>query len=144
MIACPNKSSKEWVNMVDKLGEFEAYRAYARKGDLLTTEELGRAHVPGDTVKFLSSDGTVRFETVQAIPDLNIGTSGKAIVAGTTARILDVLQEKLGVDYQIISGDQAIELTKNSKNPWSGEKAFFVGGKVYLLDGAFGAEDAIH
>ena len=144
MIACPNKSSKEWVNMVDKLGEFEAYRAYAKKGDLLTIEELGRAYVPGDTIKFLSSDGTVKFETVQAIPDLNIGTSGKAIVAGTTARILDVLQEKLGVDYQIISGDDAIELTKNSKNPWSGEKAFFVGGKVYLLDGAFGADDAIH
>lgn len=144
MIACPNKSSNEWIAMVDKLGEFEAYRAYARKGDLLTKEELDLAYLPGQGVKFLQADGSVGITSIQAIPELNIGTNRKAVVSATTAKLLDILQEKLGVEYQIIGGDAAIELTKNTANPWSGEKAFFLGGKVYLLDGAFGAEDALH
>ena len=144
MIACPNKSSKEWIAMVDKLGEFESYRAYARKGDLLTKEELDLAYLPGQGVRFLEANGVVGTTTVQAIPELNIGADRKAVVSATTIKLLDNLREKLGVDYEIIGGDTAIELTKNTTNPWSGEKAFFIGGKVYLLEGAFGAEDALH
>ena len=144
MIACPNKSSKEWIAMVDKLGEFESYRAYARKGDLLTKEELDLAYLPGQGIRFLEANGVVGTITVQAIPELNIGADRKAVVSATTIKLLDNLREKLGVDYEIIGGDTAIELTKNTTNPWSGEKAFFIGGKVYLLEGAFGAEDALH
>lgn len=144
MIACPNKSSNEWIAMVDKLGEFEAYRAYARKGDLLTKEELDLAYLPGQSVKFLDKNNALTTITLQAIPELNIGTNRKAVVSATTAKLLDTLQEKLGVEYQVIGGDTAIELTRNTANPWSGEKAFFLGGKVYLLEGAFGAEDALH
>jgi len=144
MIACPNKSSKEWIAMVDKLGEFESYRAYARKGDLLTKEELDLVYLPGQGVKFLQEDGSIALTSIQAIPELNIGTNRKAVVSATTTKLLDTFQEKLGVEYQVIGGDAAIELTRNTANPWSGEKAFFIGGKVYLLEGAFGAEDALH
>ena len=144
MIACPNKNSIEWVAMVDKLGEFEAYRAYAKKNDLLTKEELGLLYPAGDGVKFLNADGSISTSIIQTIPELNIGTDKKAVVSATTIKLLDTLREKLGVDYEIIGGDAAIELTKNTTNPWSGEKAFFVGGKVYLLEGAFGSEDALH
>lgn len=144
MIACPNKSSAEWIAMVDRLGEFEAYRAYMRKGDLLSKEELSSQYSTGEGIKFLEKDGTVSIRKVEAVPELNIGTDNKAVVSATTAKILDKLQEKLAVDYEIINGDAAIELTKNTSNPWSGEKAFFVGGKVYLLESAFGADDVIH
>ena len=144
MIACPNKSSIEWIAMVDKLGEFEAYRAYMKKGDLLSKEELNTQYSTGEGVKFLEQDGTVSVRTIEAIPELNIGVNNKAVVSAVTSKIINTLQERTGVDYEIINGDTAIDLTKNTANPWSGEKAFFVGGKVYLLEGAFNADDAIH
>ena len=89
MIACPNKSSKEWIAMVDKLGEFESYRAYARKGDLLTKEELDFAYLPGQGIRFLEANGVVGTTTVQAIPELNIGADRKAVVSATTIKLLD-------------------------------------------------------
>lgn len=144
MIACPNKNSKEWVAMVDKLGEFEAYRAYAKKNDLLTNEELGLLYPAGDGIKFLNTDGSIGTSIIQAIPELNIGTDKKAVVSETVAKLLDIFQEKLGVEYEIVDAVTAIELTKNTLNPWTNEKAFFVGGKVYFLEGAFTAEDALH
>jgi hypothetical protein len=40
------------------------------------------------------------------------------------------LSATLGIDYEMISEKTATELTKNMKNPWSGESAFFYNNKV--------------
>lgn len=52
----------------------------------------------------------------------------------TRAReIASKLSLQLGVDFEIISQEQAMALTENSKNPWNGEPAFFIGSKVYFV-----------
>jgi hypothetical protein len=42
MIACPNKSSQEWKNLVSKIGEFEAMREYLKlgNGDIPSLNEI--------------------------------------------------------------------------------------------------------
>ena len=55
-----------------------------------------------------------------------------------------VLSEQVGIDYDFILADEAYTLTKDSKNPWNGEKAFFVGGKVYFVGDRFNQDSILH
>jgi hypothetical protein len=43
------------------------------------------------------------------------------------------MSQMLGIEYEMISAKDAEVLTKDAKNPWAGESAFFVGGKVYFV-----------
>lgn len=56
------------------------------------------------------------------------------------------LSSQLGIGFQIISFDQAVEITKNTKNPYNASKgpAFFYGDTVYFLEGALNTENAFH
>lgn len=54
------------------------------------------------------------------------------------------LSEQLGVDFDVVTGEQAKELTANSKNPWNGEPAFFIGGKVYFVGEALNTNTVLH
>lgn len=64
MIACPNKSSREWKNLTSKIGEFEAMREYIRLGDgsipnadavLGLPDKFSRIDSPGE-VKLMKED----------------------------------------------------------------------------------------
>jgi len=63
---------------------------------------------------------------------------------GITKQYAKELSEQLGVDYDFITGQEAIEITKATKNPWNGEKAFFVGGKVYFVGDYLNKESVLH
>jgi hypothetical protein len=76
--------------------------------------------------------------------DLNTEAIAQEHAEEIVTKVLDGLSQRLGVEYQIISEKEAEELTKDSQNPWAGEKAFFHGGKVYLLQGAVTLENGIH
>ena len=56
------------------------------------------------------------------------------------------LSSQLGVGFQIISFEQAVEITKNSKNPYNASRgpAFFYGDTIYFLEGALSTENAFH
>ena len=54
------------------------------------------------------------------------------------------LSEQLGIDYQIITEKEAQELTKDAKNPWNGEKAFFIGGRVYFVGNQLSTNMVLH
>jgi hypothetical protein len=144
MIACPNKNSPAWREMVDRLGEYEAYKAFLSKGDLLTIEEIESLFNDGDTVNYLHSSGEVIQTTYDKPAQIDFNNLNKSAGSSITKNILSSLSNRLGVEYSVISAADATEITNDSANPWSGEKAFFYGGKVYLLDGKFSAEDAVH
>ena len=50
----------------------------------------------------------------------------------------------LNVPFEVVSSTEALELTKNATNPWSGEAAFFVGGKVYFLQDRMTTDLVLH
>jgi hypothetical protein len=43
---------------------------------------------------------------------------------GILGSLLESLRSRLNVDYQLITADEARELTKNTNSPWKGEPAF--------------------
>lgn len=54
------------------------------------------------------------------------------------------LSQQLGVDYDFVTAKEAAELTKDTLNPYNGEKAFFVGGKVYFTGNSFKKDTLFH
>jgi hypothetical protein len=54
------------------------------------------------------------------------------------------LSATLGIDYEMISEKTATELTKNMKNPWSGESAFFYNNKVYFVGEGMSTDNVLH
>ena len=55
-----------------------------------------------------------------------------------------VLSDQLGVDYAFVDWSTARKLTEDAKNPWNGEKAFFIGGKVYFVGNDLSPETILH
>lgn len=54
------------------------------------------------------------------------------------------LSSQLGVQYQTITEEQAIELTEGTSNPWNGEKAFFLNGEVFFVGDALDTTTVVH
>lgn len=59
-------------------------------------------------------------------------------------KMAEALGEQTGVDFAFISGADAVDITKNSTNPWKGQKSFFFGGKVYFIAGSITPDDVLH
>jgi hypothetical protein len=59
-------------------------------------------------------------------------------------QIAEKLSNKLRVPFEIITSDKAFELTAGTKNPWKGQKAFFLGGTVYFVGNNIDFETQFH
>lgn len=59
-------------------------------------------------------------------------------------RIANKLSKRLGIKYKIIDSQEAIQITKDSNIPWSGEGAFAYKDTVYILNDALNLENPIH
>ena len=68
--------------------------------------------------------------------------SGRAIEIFT--KIADRLADKLGVEYKIITPEEAQEITKDSSVKWNGEGAFLYKNKVYVLQDSINLTNGIH
>ena len=53
-------------------------------------------------------------------------------------------QKAFGMDYQIISREDAIEILKDSKTPYQNQTAFYFNNVVYFIDGQFNFYNVIH
>lgn len=89
---------------------------------------------------FSTQDNRIEFN--REIP--NEDTQKKAIGLDVITEIADRLSQNLGVKYEVISAEQAREITKDAKTPWNGEGAFFYNGKVYLTEEGFHMENVLH
>ena len=59
-------------------------------------------------------------------------------------KVADKLSSKLGVDYKIITPEEAVEITKDSPIQYNGEGAFAYKGRVYILNNRVTLENGIH
>jgi len=82
-------------------------------------------------------------ETTQGRSEDNTITSDQ--LKNTKAiEVANKMSEMLGIDYEMVSATDAAEITKDSKNPWNGEAAFFYGGKIYFIADRMNTEMAFH
>lgn len=59
-------------------------------------------------------------------------------------KLADGLGQQIGVNYSFIRPADAVEITKNSKNPWAGQKSFFFNGQIYFIAGELTPGDILH
>lgn len=56
-------------------------------------------------------------------------TRGREILT----KLMNKLSEAFGIPYQMLTGEEAREMTKSAKTPWNGEKGFYYNGVVYFV-----------
>ena len=139
MNSCPNTNSKEWKALIKGgVKPFDAYKDfYETGGKIRTVEQVQEKlvnrekaaeenRIPEQTLMDLANRQTSQDQATYGINVSQLKNS-KAL------EFANEVSKALGVSFQVVSGNEALEITKNTNNPWSGEAAFFVGGKVYFL-----------
>lgn len=101
------------------------------KAERLTENDLEKNAIP--TLLSQGTQTTLNFQETQ-----------KNYANQFIRKYADVLKEQIGLDYEFISPAQAVELTKDTQNPWNGQKSFFLGSKVYFLEGTLTPDDVLH
>jgi len=120
-----------------------------RESNLQGLPEIGDDFFMGDQalreqedLAFYRSEPSMMDLLLKENPQNNLSTR---VTDNTRAReIASKLSEQLGVDFSMVTPEEAKELTKNAKNPWSGEPAFFIGGKVYFVADSLTTNIALH
>jgi len=76
--------------------------------------------------------------------NLDIAKQNNARAKEIITRLSDRLSQKLGIEYEMISPEEAEKLLSPTKTPWKGENAFFFGGRVYFVGDNITTEQVIH
>lgn len=77
-------------------------------------------------------------------PNYNQNKIDQYVANSVVGAVADRLAENLGVNYNIITPQQAREITSTSQIPWNGEKAFYYNGEVYFINEGFNINNVIH
>lgn len=159
MNICPNTNLQSWKDLVTAVGSFEAYRDFIeQEGKIRTPEEVKAklenpeihyeqhqyglnetsAEVPKDSPWYNTLFGNSLLNNPQFELDVDAMENTRAIEIATK------LSEQLNVDFEMITDQEAASLTRDAKNPWMGERAFFIGGRVYFVAEALTTGTVLH
>ena len=150
MASCPNINSQEWKTLENAVGKLEAYRDYMEtNGEIRTPEEvLSKLELRKAAIKEPSQFS--ENPRIEEIASLTANESPDSIYSMESLKktraeeLASKMSNALGIEHEYITPEQAKEITKNAKNPWNGEAAFFFGGKVYLLEGRLTTDSVFH
>lgn len=112
----------------------------------------GLVVIEGDYLRYTpenSDDSAINVDDVglmayNSTADLFDNVSNEAHYAKEFA---DKMSAEVGIEYDIITEDEAIELTAGTSNQWqpeSGAKAFFLNGKVFFIGDIGSLSDVVH
>lgn len=160
--SCP--AGRNWNDLVAAVGEYQAYKDFLEhNGEVRDVEDvIEKLKVTGEyteesdveNIDAFSKDEidnlkelAARIPGFDAIFDpLNItaidisSSSGNAVLDA----IIDGFSQRLGIAYNMINEQEALEILSNSGTPYSGEAGFFVGGQVYFIREKLNMETAFH
>lgn len=83
-------------------------------------------------------------ENITEFPEMNVVSTDTARSLEIVSKLSQTLAEQLGVDYQVLTPNEAREITKDAQNPWNGESAFFIGDIVYFVGDNLNTEKVFH
>lgn len=153
MSVCPNKNLPEWKALEAAVGAHEAFRDFMETGgEIRSPEEVQQKidlrnlidapvnplpYQPNEVENSLLGAATLQ----ESIPETVDPVNDSRVLA---IELANKMSEKLGIDYSMITPEEAIRLTQDTQSPWNGEKAFFVGGTVYFVGNHMSSEDVFH
>lgn len=151
MSTCPNINLQEWKDLEASVGTFEAYRDYLETdGQIRTPEEVQ------EKLRSREADAEMRsslgekpsfqdvYESITGDKQASTGTTLAKLKNGRAVELANKMSQALGVDYEVITEDEAVFLTKDTRNPWNGEPAFFIQGKVFFLENRMTSDMVLH
>ena len=168
MASCPNINLAEWKALESAVGKFEAYKDYMETNgeirdsqvvidkiqlrDAARVEDTARVQDVTREEDMIREDDPNQFSSQPSIAELANKTindtlqplSLDSLKRTRAGELADKMSRALGVDYSYVTPEQAKDITKNAQNPWSGQPAFFFGGRVYLLEGRLSTENVFH
>jgi hypothetical protein len=151
MSSCPNIKSEEWqaLEQDPKIGKFKAYQDYLETGgEIRTPEEVkaklaSRADKETNYIGGKHNPGLMDIAQSEQLGPL-LGIDVQELKNTRAIELANKMSMSLGIEFEFLTPAQATEITKDTKNPWKGEPAFFVGGKVYFLSDRLSSDMAIH
>jgi len=93
-----------------------------------------------DPIEYEENDPMIPKDPIELDPT-EVNNAWAVEIANKIAQRLATL---LGVDYHIISEQEAEMLTKDARTPWNGEPAFYIGAKVYFIDNRLTTDIVLH
>lgn len=75
---------------------------------------------------------------------LDEATNNKTRAIEIATEMTRALSNQLGIDYQFVNDQEALDITADAKNPWNGEPSFFIGGRVYFNADALRPDIVLH
>jgi len=163
MSSCPNKSFKtdsnqeksDWALLEEGVGYFEAMRDYLETGGEIRTPEqvkdklAMRKEVPGSAMSPESTIPSGEFTLADIANDQlkqteDFGINTDQLKSTRAIELANKMSAALGIQYELVTAQQAALITQNAKNPWNGEGAFFVGGKVYFIQEKMTSDMVLH
>jgi hypothetical protein len=106
--------------------------------DIIPTKDI-----PDGSVSFYREDFDDQLDFFNSLfPDVAQQENVKAQEAIT--KLANKLVDQVGIGYQMISAQEATDLTKDTTNPWNGESAFFYNNNIYFVEGGFKLNTVLH
>jgi hypothetical protein len=84
------------------------------------------------------------YSTITNPITLDVQSQSSMKVSARLGRFLSLLSQNTGVPYQMVTPEQAAEITAGSVNAWKGQPAFFFQGQVYVIPGLITEKMAFH
>ena len=151
MSSCPNINLAEWKALESAVGKFEAYRDYLETGgQIRTPAEVEYKMAARDVTEQMRSNlgespsFAEMYEEINANKQARFGTKLSQLKNGRANELANKLSIALGIDFEAVTAEEAMMITKNTSNPWSGEAAFFVKGKVFFLQDRMSSDMVLH
>lgn len=132
MSACPNINAPEWKQLVAEVGEMEAYRDFLTFGEVRNVSDVL---------------ATIKTKTrVDSLSNANrfLANYNKAVGQAGLVNLANKLSENLNVEYALVDEANAKLILEEAGQAYSGEAAFFFGGKVYMLPDKMNEETVLH
>lgn len=151
MLTCPNKSSAEWKTLEKAVGTYEAIRDYMETGGKIRTPEevISKLNTISDIISKPINQFQADTQTIEEMFDNSKDTILNTDVVFEleqrfATEFITKLSMGLGVPYDMITEEEARQITKDSQNPWTHENAFFYNGKIYFIKGRLSIRSAFH
>lgn len=146
---------QEQLNQLKERYHLVAIEKYGTKGYVMTLKGLNAIAEQFKKNKNLYNKLHLRYNStigvLEIMPNnfddsiqMNRQEQEKIVATEIFDKVVGKMADKIGTSYQIITSEQAKELTKDSKIPYAGEKAFYYKGTAYILNTALTLNNGIH
>ena len=137
MRACPNTSLPEWNQLVETVGEIEAYRDFYESGTIRSVEDV-QSKIDSRSISESATLGPATFL------ENEVRSYNRYTADAMMGNLLNRLSSNTGRNYNIVTPEEAVGILEQNNVMYNGEGGFYHAGEVYLVKGKFNEKTAFH